>query len=173
MNRAEKEAIVQDVRRRFERATSAVFVDFEGMRVASVTELRDELRKAGVEYQVVKNTLVRLALGARAQKLDDVLTRTTAIAWSYEEPSTAARVLRDYGKKNDKLKVKAGLLEETVLDGQAVVTQLASMPGKQELRAKLLATMQAPLQKFLQLLQTPSQNFAYLLKAREEQLSRG
>jgi large subunit ribosomal protein L10 len=74
---------------------------------------------------------------------------------------------------HDKLKVKAGLIDGQVLGGEAVESQLATMPGKNELRAMLLATMQAPLTQMLQLLQAPAQNFAYLLKAKEDKAAEG
>ncbi|MBW2524204.1 MAG: 50S ribosomal protein L10 [Deltaproteobacteria bacterium] len=168
MQRAEKQAEIEGLKDRFERMISAVFVDYKGLNVADVTLLRDKLREAGVEYRVVKNTLIRRSLEGReyAAELDDTLKGMTAVAWSYEEPGTAAKVFKEFGKKNQKLQVKAGVIEQQVLDAKAVLDQLATMPGRDELRAKLLATFQAPAQKMLQLLSTPAQNFVYLLEAR-------
>ncbi len=172
MERNEKEALVGEVKQRFDRMTSAVFLDFTGLNVATVTKLRDEFRKAGVEYRVVKNTLVRHAIKHHAwsQKLDDTLVGMTGIAWSYEDPSAAAKVVKAFRKEKDheKLKIKAGLIEGQILNAEGVENQLATMPGKNELRATLLATLQAPLQQFLQQLNAPLQNFAYLLKAKED-----
>jgi len=93
----------------------------------------------------------------------------TGVAFSYEDPSAAAKVVKAFRKDNEKLKVKAGLIDGQLIDGAAVESQLAQMPGKNELRATLLATLQAPLSKFVALLQAPSQNFVYLLSAREGQ----
>ena len=171
MLRAEKQAAIQDIKGRFERMVSAVFVDFQGLDVASVTKLRDELRKADVDYKVVKNTLARRAIEGNdwAQALGDTLIGMTAIAWSYEEPGAAAKVLKAFKKQNDKLKIKAGLIDGRVIDSDTVVNTLATMPGRDELRSMLLATMQAPLQQFLQQLQAPAQNFAYLLKAKQDE----
>ena len=87
----------------------------------------------------------------------------TGIAWSYEDPSAAAKVVKAYRKEDEKLQIKAGLIEGSVLDAKAVEDQLATMPGKDELRATLLATLQAPLQQFVALLQAPTQNFVYVL----------
>ena len=170
MQRATKQTVVEDVKSRFERMVSAVFVDYQGLDVAAVTDLRDQLREADVEYKVVKNTLTRLAVKDEeyAGDLAEVLTGMTAIAWSYEEPGAAAKVFKAFGKKNNNLKVKAGLIDGKVIDGTAVVNQLATMPGKDELRAKLLATFQAPAQQFLQQLNAPAQNFVYLLKAKHD-----
>jgi large subunit ribosomal protein L10 len=170
MERAEKETLAGTIKDRFGKMTSAVFLDFKGLNVEQVTKLRDEFRKAGVEYRVCKNTLVHHAVKehAWAPQLEATLTGMTGIAWSYEDPSAAAKVVKAFRKDHDKLKVKAGLVEGQLLDGAAVEGQLATMPGKNELRAMLLCTMQAPAQQFLQQLQAPSQNFVYLLKAKEE-----
>lgn len=176
MERTEKEVLIGEVKQRFDRMSSAVFLDFQGLNVATVTKLRDEFRKAGVEYRVVKNTLVRHAIKhhAWANKLDDTLVGMTGIAWSYEDPSAAAKVVKAFRKEkeNEKLKIKAGLIEGQVLNADGVENQLATMPGKNELRATLLATMAAPLQQFLQQINAPAQNFVYLLKAKEDAASK-
>ena len=165
----EKQVVIDSIKDRFDRMVSAVFVDYKGLDVASVTQLRDELRKADVEYKVVKNTLTKLAIKDQlwAGELDETLTGMTAIAWSYEEPGAAAKVFKTFARKNQHLKVKAGLIDGRVLDSETVVNQLAVMPGRDELRAKLLATMQAPAQQFVQQLAAPAQNFVFLLKAKE------
>jgi large subunit ribosomal protein L10 len=175
MERAEKETIVGSIKEKFDRMTSAVFVDFKGLDVAAVSKLRDEFRKSGVEYRVVKNTLVKHAIKqhAWAKNLDSSLVGMTGVAWSYEDPSAAAKVVKAFRKDHDKLKVKAGLIEGQVLSAEAVETQLATMPGKNELRAMLLATMQAPLTQFLQQVNAPLQNFVYLLKAKEDKATQG
>ncbi|HMY17415.1 MAG TPA: 50S ribosomal protein L10 [Polyangium sp.] len=172
MERADKDVLIGEVKQRFDRMTSAVFLDFKGLNVAVVTKLRDEFRKAGVEYRVVKNTLVRHAVKHHkwANKLDDTLTGMTGIAWSYEDPSAAAKVVKAFRKEKDheKLVIKAGLIDGQLLNAEGVENQLATMPGKNELRATLLATMAAPMQQFLQQLNAPGQNFVYLLKAKED-----
>ena len=177
MERANKEVVVKAITEKFDRMTSAVFLDFKGLDVATVSKLRDEFRKSGVEYKVVKNTLIKHAVGrhAWAKDLDRSLVGMTGVAFSYEDPSAAAKVVKAFRKDpaHDKLKVKAGLIDGHVLAGDAVETQLATMPGKNELRASLLAVLQAPLTQFVQLLQAPAQNFAYLLKAKEDQAKEG
>jgi len=176
--RAGKTALIGVVRGKFDKSTSAVFLDYRRMTVETATKLRASFRKAGVEYQVVKNTLVKHALKdtSYGPKLNDVLSGMTGIAWSYEDPSTAAKILKAFkkeeGEAGEKLQIKAGLIDGTVLDAKAVEDQLASMPGKDELRAKLLATFQAPLQNFVMLLNAPAQNFVYLLSAKERDASK-
>src|SRR3984893_795687 len=173
MDRTTKDTQIGEIRSRFDKMTAAVFLDYKGMTVEEVTKLRAQFRKAGVEYKVVKNTLVKHALkdASFKQKLDDVLVGMTGIAWSYEDPSAAAKVVKAFKKDpaGEKLQIKAGLIEGAVLDAKGVEDQLATMPGKNELRATLLATMQAPLQNFVALLAAPAQNFVYLLSAKERE----
>ena len=170
MDRSQKESAVGTIKEKFDRMTSAVFVDFKGLDVGAVSKLRDEFRKSGVEYRVVKNTLVHHAVSHHgwANKLDSVLVGMTGVAWSFEDPSAAAKVVKAFRKDHEKLKIKAGLIEGQVLAPEAVESQLATMPGKNELRAMLLATLQAPLQQFVQQLSAPAQNFVYVLKAKED-----
>ena len=170
-----KNVLIGEVKGKFDKATSVVLLDFKGLNVENLNKLRAGFRKAGVEYKVVKNTLVKQALkeSAYSGKLDDVLVGMTGIAWSFEDPSAAAKVVKafkkDEGDAGEKLQVKAGLIEGTVLDANAVENQLATMPGKDELRAQLLATFQAPLSQFVMLLNAPAQNFVYLLAAKERE----
>ncbi len=171
MERNAKTVQIGEIKSRFDKMTAAVLLDFKGMTVESATKLRAEFRKAGIEYKVVKNTLVKQAIKGTVytDKLDTALVGMTGIAWSYEDPSAAAKIVKAYRKEDEKLKVKAGLIEGTVLDAKAVEDQLATMPGKDELRSMLLATLQAPLQQFVALLQAPTQNFVYALAAKERQ----
>ncbi len=177
MERSGKEVVVKAISDKFDRMTSAVFLDFKGLDVATVSKLRDEFRKSGVEYKVVKNTLIKHAIKqhAWAKSLDKSLVGMTGVAFSYEDPSAAAKVVKAFRKDpaQAKLQIKAGLIDGQVLPADAVETQLASMPGKNELRASLLATLQAPMTQLLQILQAPAQNFAYLLKAKEDQGKEG
>ncbi len=169
MLRADKEAQVADIRGQFERMTSAVFVNFVGMNVEEVSALRAKFREKGVEYKVLKNTLVKKALEDQewASGLTDVLKGMTGVAWSFEEPSAAARVVKDFAKENEKLKIKAGVLDGAILDAKGVTEQLASLPSKDEARALLLATLQAPAQTLVRLLNAPAQNFVLVLNAKQ------
>jgi large subunit ribosomal protein L10 len=149
--------------------TSAVFVDYGGMTVAEVSKLRENFRQKGVEYKVVKNTLVKKALAGNSwvERLTPALKGMTGVAWSYEEPSAAARVAKDFAKENEKLKIKAGVLDGLVLDAKGVESQLATLPSKDEARSMLLATMLAPAQNFVRLLNAPGQQMVLLLNAKQ------
>lgn len=174
-----KQEEVAKIRARFEKATTAVFLDFRGIKVDQLTALRSEFRKAGVDYFVVKNTLVKIALKGTAYDNSDVagqLKGQTGIAWSYEDPSAAAKVIKTFRAVNDangKLGIKCGVIDAKVMSGAQVESVLASMPGKNELRAMLLATLQAPAQSLVRLLQAPGQNLTYLLDAHKRKQEEG
>lgn len=168
MLRSEKELAIANIRNSFEKMSSAVFVDFTGMTVVEVSKLRSRFRDRGVEYKVLKNTLVKKALEGQpfVGQLKGVLKGTTGVAWSFDEPSAAARVLKDFVRENDKLKIKAGLMDGAVLDAKAVENQLATLPSKDEARAMLLATFNAPAQTFVRLINVPGSSFVLLLEAK-------
>ena len=170
MERTHKEAAIGTLKQRFDKMTSVVLVDYQGLNVEQVTKLRNDFRKSGVEYRVVKNTLIKLAIKGQpwADAFGKTLRGMTGVAWSFEEPSAAAKVVKAFRKDNEKLKIKAGLVDGQIVPGDRVESDLANMPGKDELRAMLLATLQAPLTQFVQLLSAPAQNLVYLLKAKEE-----
>ena len=167
---------IEAIRDAFSRATSAVLLNFRGLDVGSVTALRVEFRNAGVDYKVVKNTLLKLAVKDTPLDVDaftSQLVGETAVAWSYEDPSVAAKIVKEFRKddvKAGKLQVKCGVLENTVMAAARVETELATMPGKNEVRAMLLAQLMAPAQSLVRQLQAPGQNLVYALDARLRQL---
>jgi len=169
MERSQKVEAIKDIKSRFDRMTSAVFLDFTGMTVEEVSKLRDKFREKGIDYKVVKNKLVEQALAEHAwsKGLKPVLKGMTGVAWSFEEPSAAARVVKDFVKENEKLKVKAGLLEGQVLSSKAVSDQLATLPSKDEARSMLLATLLAAPQTFVRLLTIPARDFVGVMAAKQ------
>jgi len=175
MNRAERTASISEIRDRFDRMVSAVLVNYTGMTVEEVTNLREEFRKNGVEYKVVKNSLVQHAIHDLpfAKDLEPALKGMTGIAWCYEEPGAAAKVIKSFAKEKKKPRIKAGIVEADVLTPASVENVLATMPGRDELRAQLLATFMAPMQNLVAQLNAPQQNFAYLLDARKRQQDEG
>ena len=174
---ASKADQIEAIRDSFSRATSAVLLNFRGLDVSSVTALRVEFRKAGVDYKVVKNTLLKLAVKDTPLDNDDFksqLVGETAVAWSYEDPSAAAKIIKEFRKddvKAGKLQIKCGVLENSIMAAGRVETELATMPGKDEVRAMLLAQLLAPAQSLVRQLQAPGQNLVYALDARMRQQS--
>jgi len=180
MNRQQKQEVAANLREKFDRAIAAVLVSFDGLTVESVTNLRNRCREAGVEYMVVKNNVVRKALvGSPLGEIDELnvaLKGPTAIAWSYEDPSSAAKIIKEFRKDDaikEQLTVKCGILENEYVEPARVETELASLPGKNEIRAMLLAQLLAPAESLVRQLNAPGQNLAYALDARRRQLEEG
>jgi large subunit ribosomal protein L10 len=168
MNRTEKQTIVDDLSARLKAARTVYVTDFAGLNVAQVTDLRRRLRKAGVEYLVVKNTLAKRALAdATVGGLESYLTGSTALALS-TDASAAAKVLADFAKEFQKPSVRGG-----VVDGRAVtpaqVKRLATLPPREVLLAELGAAMQAPLAGFVGALNALLTQFAGALEALKSQ----
>jgi large subunit ribosomal protein L10 len=152
VTRAEKERELQDLTSTFESVDTAILVDYKGLNVPQVTELRRQLRAARAQYKVVKNTLAKRAShGTRLASLESHFEGTTAIAYTGEDAVALAKALTTFMKGAPKLQVKAA-----VVQGQAIkpaeVTDLANLPGKPELYAKLLFVLQAPMQQFVSVL---------------------
>ena len=168
---AVKQEQIDQIKGRFARATAAVLVDFRGLSVLKATELRNAFRKALTTRW--SRTRSSRSEGHAADSSVPEPHRRTAIAWSYEDPSTAAKVLKDFRKDEAvaaKLAIKCGIIENTVMDGSRVESELATMPGKDEIRAMLLATLNAPAQSLVRQLQAAGQNLSYVLDARKRQL---
>lgn len=173
MERHEKAAAVTTLKEKLARAQSLVLVDFRGLTVDADTKLRNEFRASGCEYRVVKNTLLGLAVkGTSMELLNDLMAGPTAIAYSFEDPAVPAKIATKVAKENDKFVVKGGYVEGRALDKKGVEA-LSTLPGRDELRAMLLATFNAVPQNFLALLNAAPQNFVYLLAAQEEKLKEG
>ena len=167
MDRVTKESQVTELKEKLARTSSIVLADYRGIDVPTVTSMRDEFRKAQCEYKVYKNTLVKLAIkGTKMEGLGKHLEGPTAIIFSWESPSAPAKVATKLAKDQEKFILKGGYFEGAVLDTKGVES-LASMPGKDELRAKLLATFMAPATDLVRTLAAAPQNFVYLLAAKE------
>jgi large subunit ribosomal protein L10 len=171
VERTEKQNVIEGLRAELATSQVAVLCDFRGMKVAEVNQLRAELFKSGVEYKVVKNTLARIAMDGTPmlKALQPFLEGPTAIAYSREDPTAPARVLTKMAKEIQALKVKAGYLDGRALNPKDVES-LASMPGKAELRARLLGLFSAPASGFVRVLSGVPAQFARLLEARRKQL---
>ena len=169
MNRTEKAEVISALKSRADSASIAIVTDFKGLKVEEMTELRAMLREAGVDYQVVKNTLARIALdGGPHEVLKDDLKENCAVAFGYEDPVAAAKALSEYGKKNKKFMVRFGSLEGKMLD-EAAMKELSKLPGKPELLAKLLGTMNAVPTNFVCLFANLERKLLYALTAIKDQ----
>jgi large subunit ribosomal protein L10 len=156
-NRELKEAKVLEIKEKLEKAQGIIFAKYQGLTVEEDTQLRKKLREAGVEYKVYKNTLTTLAAKEiGVEGLETILEGPVSIALGYEEPTAPARILNDFAKDHKKLELKGGIVQGEIFDA-AKVQQLASIPPREVLIAKLLGSFKAPVS-----------NLAYLLNAIKE-----
>ena len=146
--REEKMQIVADIVQKLSDSKTTILTDYRGLDVAEVTELRKSLREAGIEFKVLKNTLVRRATAeVNLTDIDEFLAGPTAIAFSYDDLVAPAKILSDFAKKHDALEIKAGLLEGKFINSDEIKA-LASLPSREGLLSMLLSVLQAPMRNF-------------------------
>lgn len=171
MNRTEKAEQVTEIRDRFDRMVNAIVTDFRGIDVEAMTELRKQFREVDVDFKVVKNNLVKIAVADQpfAEDLKPHLQQMTAIAWSYEDPTIPAKVIRDFAKKNENLKVKCG-----VMDGQVSSAEgWADMPSKEQLLAMIAGQIVSGPQALMRQMIGPAQQIVSLIDSWKEKLEKG
>ena len=147
-----KQPIVAEISELLDGAATAVVVDYRGLTVAQDTELRKQLREAGVTYKVYKNTMIRRAAeGTAFAALDPHLEGPTAIAVSKTDATAAARILAEFAKKADKLEIKGGVVEGNYYDAKGMQV-IATIPSREVLLGRLLGSMQSPITNFARVL---------------------
>lgn len=170
MNREDKAAVIERLRGALASVPAVIVTDFVGLTVEETDNLRSQFRAAGVKYEVVKNTLAKRAIAdTPMEEMNPLFKGNSAIAYHPEDPVAPAKIIRDFAKDNDKLRVKGGWLDGKMLDA-AGVGQLASLPGKDELRAKLLSVLNGVPTKLVRTLIAGPQSFIGVLNARKQQL---
>ena len=143
-----KSVQVQEIAAKFQAAASVVVVDYRGLTVGQATELRKQLREAGVEFKVYKNTLTRRATEkAGVEAINEFLTGPNAIAFSNEDVVAPAKIINEFAKKNEALEIKAGIIEGTIASVEDVKA-LAELPSREGLLSMLLSVLQAPVRNF-------------------------
>jgi len=143
--REEKVQAINEIAGKLRESQTTVVADYRGLTVAQVTELRKQLREAGVEFQVLKNSLTRLATAKEGMsELDQYLTGPNALAFSNDDVIAPAKIIAEFAKKNEKLEIKGGVIEGKVV-GADQIQALASLPSREGLLSMLLSVLQAPI----------------------------
>jgi large subunit ribosomal protein L10 len=168
LNLEEKKAVVAEVGEEIAKAQSIILAEYRGLKVGNMTQLRVQARKSGVYLRVLKNTLVRRAVdGTPFSGLASQMVGPLVFGIS-TDPVAAAKVLNDFAKSNDKFVIKAGALPNQVMDANGIKA-LATLPSREELLAKLLGTMQAPVAQFVRTLNEVPTKFVRGLAAVRDQ----
>lgn len=144
-----KQAAVADVVDKMKRAQCMIVLDYRGLTVEEVTNLRSQFRQAGVEYKVIKNNMLKRAADElKIEGVDEYFKGPSAVAFGYEDPVAPAKILCKFVKDANKTEIKGGILDGKVMDA-AGITSLSKLPSKEELIAKMLGSMNAPVTNFV------------------------
>jgi large subunit ribosomal protein L10 len=144
----QKKQIVDEISDKMKNSVSTIIVDYRGLNVSEVTELRKQLREAGIDFKVYKNTMTRRAAEAAGfEGLNEVLTGPSAIAFSTEEVVAPAKIINNFAKDHEALEIKAGIIEGTVTSVEEVKA-IAELPSREGLLSMLLSVLQAPMRNF-------------------------
>lgn len=169
MARPDKEAAVKELEEEFSKAKSMVMTDYIGLDVAEMTELRDKLRDAGVDYKVVKNTLAKIAANnSDLSEINDFFRGPTAIAFGIEDVVSPAKILDEFAEDHEVLEIKGGYLNGQVISKEKVES-LAKIPSREELLAKAFSSMKAPISGLVNVLSGNMRNLVSVLSQIKDQ----
>jgi large subunit ribosomal protein L10 len=171
LNREEKQHVVSDLQKQIEKVKAVVLTNYRGLSVGQMEHLRRRLREEKISYNVVKNTMMKLASkGTDLEKLNPYLVGPTAIAVCHGDPIPLAKILSEFQKAQPRLEIKAGLIEGKVASPEEVKS-LASMPGKEVIFGQILGGIQMPAMQLAGVIQGASRQLLSVLQARVDQLA--
>lgn len=160
---------IDEIKEKIEKAQSVVLVDYRGLNVSELTELRSKYRDAGVDYKVYKNTMMRFAFkDSDLEDFNEYLKGPSAVAFGYDDPVSAAKVSAEFAKENEKLEIKAGIVDGKVINVEEI-RDLAKLPSKEVLVAQALGGFNAPIQGFANVLNGTIRGLAVVLNAIAEE----
>lgn len=164
----EKKQIVEEIKEKVDKAQGVVLVDYRGLNVEELTQLRRNYKEAGVDYKVYKNTMMRFAFkDAGLEEFNQHLTGPNAVAFGFDDPVQAAKITEEFAKKHSKLEIKAGIVDGKII-GIEEIKNLASLPSREVLVAQALGGLNAPITGFANVLQGTIRNLVYALNAVKE-----
>jgi large subunit ribosomal protein L10 len=171
--RQAKEAVVSDLNQRFSEATAAILIEYKGSTCDELTKLRSDLRPSGARFAIVKNTLAKRAVeGTPAESLAKDFVGPIAVLWTGEDPVAPAKVVSKFAKDNDTFILKSGVVDGDVVDTSGI-ENLASLPSREEILAKLLAVINAPATQLVRTINAPASQLVGTLGAWQRKLEEG
>lgn len=171
MNRTEKEQLAKELKANFEKANVAIFADYKGLSATQADDLRKALRAQGAQVKVIKNNVARVvakegSMSSSAKAVFDGLVGPTLVAFSYKDPAATAKAIYKFSKENEALKLKDSLMGQSAITVK-MVEELAELPGREVLLAKVLGTMNAPISNFVGVLAAVPRSLVTVLSAIE------
>jgi len=174
VNRSEKTTVVESLTERFKATPHVILADYKGLTAGQATELRRKIRSVGGTYMVLKNRLARRgSTGTAVEKIADQLKGTCGLAAHPSDPVALAKVVSEFAKDNPQFQLLACVVDSKEVYAAQGIKQLATLPGRQELRAQLLALINTPATQLVRLLNTPAGQVARAIDARREKLEGG
>ena len=174
MNRTEKTTVVESLAERFGKTPHVILADYKGLTAGQATDLRRKIRLVGGTYLVLKNRLARRgAEGTAVGKIADRLKGTCGLAAHATDPIALAKVVSEFAKEHPQFRLVACVVDSKDVYGTEGIKQLATLPGRQELRAQLLALINTPATQLVRLINTPAGQLARAVDARREKLEGG
>ena len=165
LNKEQKSHVVSELHGKFEKAKGIVFTDYRGLNVEEITDLRNRLRSAALEYKVVKNTLAkRAAEGTPLNNAADIFSGPIGLAIGYDDPVLLVKKVLEFSKGNDKLEIKGGVIEGGLCNTEQIRT-ISELPPREVQLSMIVGAMQSPLTKFAGLLNSTLSQFIYALEA--------
>ena len=163
LKRAEKEKLVADMSGQLDKSKSVLLVNYQGLKVNEIQELKKKLREQGIGFQIVKNTLFKIAVKKAGLSIEDsLLDQPVAVVWGEADEVTPAKLTVEFGKTAEKLTIIGGIINGNYVDVE-MIKKLAALPGREELYAKLVGTLNAPMYRLVNALQGNLRSLVYIL----------
>lgn len=169
LTRPQKEQLIIDMSGKLSQSKPILLVNYQGLKVKEIRELKKKLWKEGIGFQIIKNTLFKIALKQAGLSIEEsLLDQPVAIVWGKDDEVTSSKIAVEFGKTDEKMKIIGGVINNQYVDIE-IIKKLAVLPGRQELYAKLVGTLNAPMFRLVNVLQGNLRNLVYLLKQYSEQ----
>ena len=163
LKRAEKEQLVKEMTGKISETKAIVLVNYQGLKVKEIQELKKRLREQGIGFQIIKNTLFKIALKDAGIIIEEsLLDQPVALVWANIDEAAPAKLVVTFGKEAEKLQIIGGFIDQKFVDIN-IINQLASLPGREELYAKLVRTLNAPMYRLVNVLQGNLRSLVYIL----------